>query len=133
MAITSTRPQPHFLAGYVSEDGGTVSAMTAVGLTVSEQSEQISYNASTKKISLPKDNSYKIQVELNQTGGSATFEIYDSTATTVLQTSGTGAGRKSLTAYVRTTTAAKDIQIRVDDQSANGSTSSTGIVLVESI
>lgn len=133
MAITSTRPKPHFLAGYVSEDGGTVSAMTAVGLTVSEQSEQISYSSSTKKITLPKNNSYKITVELDQTGGSATFEIYDSTATAVVQTSGTGAGRKSLVGYIRTTTAAKDIQIRVDDQSANGSTSSTGIVLVESI
>lgn len=131
--VQSFRTQPHFLAGYISADVGSVSAPTAATLTVDEFSRQIVYNSSTKKITLPAENTYTITVQLNQTGGSALVDIYDSTTSAVIRASTTGAGDKTVIAYVRTTTLTKDIQIRVDDQSANGTLSTAGVVLVQSL
>ena len=129
MAILSTRAEPT-LTGHVNEDAGTVSAMTAVTIDVDEYSLPISYNNSTKRISLPANMSFAITVELGQTGSGATFEIYDITNTAVLATSVAGAGRKSLTRVIRNTSAAREIQIRVDDQTANTITATTGTVYI---
>lgn len=128
---------PQLGVWYISEDAGTVTDPTVVGLTevfstkLDNFTEVVSYVSATKKITLAAGYLYKVTVQTEQTGASAKTDIYNLTGTAVVRATPAAAGAKNLVTFIRTTTAARDIQIRVDDQTANGSTEATGVVAVE--
>lgn len=146
MSLIKTReinPRYHrFFQGYISEDAGSLSgdvtevAVTEV-LTTEPESDEfnplITYVSATKKFTLDVNTVFNVTVQTEQTGSGATLEIYDLTEDEVLRITPAAAGAKTLIHTILTANVVKDIQIRVDDQDANGSTATTGIVRIEAV
>ena len=132
------RDEPEIWYGFVDADLGTISSPAVVSLTETDRvgpptvaaGASIFFDSANDELDLAAASIFRISVYIDQAGASSVFDIFNVTGTAVLFTSPLQEGFASGSFIFRTTTAIS-ISIRLDDQTANGTTVTTNQIIVE--